>query len=97
MLQDRDRRCSHTMLCKPFLYIGVSRDAGPRPVDLAVSVTASHVVGRPDHHKNCTKYLPAWHVCRPCETIELTATSWNFSFCRRVEKVCVDRQLFRYS
>ena len=36
-------------------------------------------------------------VCRPCDTIELTATSWNFSLCRRVEKVCVDRQLFRYS
>ena len=36
-------------------------------------------------------------VCRPCETIELTATSCNFSLCRRVEKVCVDRQLLRYS
>ena len=36
-------------------------------------------------------------VCRPCDTIELTATSCNFSLCRRVEKVCVDRQLFRYS
>ena len=36
-------------------------------------------------------------VCRPCDTIELTATSCNFSLCRRVEKVCVDRQLLRYS
>ena len=36
-------------------------------------------------------------VCRPCDTIELTATSCNFSLCRRVEKVCADRQLFRYS
>ena len=34
-------------------------------------------------------------VCRPCDTIELTATSCNFSLCRRVEKV--DRQLLRYS
>ena len=33
----------------------------------------------------------------PCDTIELTATSCNFSLCRRVEKVCVDRQLLRYS
>ena len=30
-------------------------------------------------------------VCRPCDTIELTATSCNFNSCRRVEKV--DRQL----
>ena len=36
-------------------------------------------------------------ACRPCDTIELTATSCNFSLCRRVEKVCVDRQLLRYS
>ena len=36
-------------------------------------------------------------VCRPCDTIELTATSCDFSLCRRVEKVCVDRQLLRYS
>ena len=36
-------------------------------------------------------------VCRPCDTIELTTTSCNFSLCRRVEKVCVDRQLLRYS
>ena len=36
-------------------------------------------------------------VCRPCDTIELTATSCNFSLCRRVEKVCVDLQLLRYS
>ena len=36
-------------------------------------------------------------VCRPCDTIELTATSCKFSLCRRVEKVCVDRQLLRYS
>ena len=35
-------------------------------------------------------------VCRPCDTIELTATSCNFSLCRRVGKVCVDRQLLRY-
>ena len=34
-------------------------------------------------------------VCHPCDTIELTATSWNFSLCRRVEKVCADWQLFR--
>ena len=26
-------------------------------------------------------------VCRPCDTIELTATSCNFSLCRLVEKV----------
>ena len=32
-------------------------------------------------------------VCRPCDTIELTATSCNFSF----EKVCVDWQLLRNS
>ena len=31
------------------------------------------------------------------DTIELTATSCSFSLCRRVEKVCVDRQLLRYS
>ena len=43
-----------------------------------------------------TTYLKAG-VCRPCDTIELTATSCNFSLCRRVEKVCVDRQLLRYS
>ena len=36
-------------------------------------------------------------VCRPCNTIELTGTSCNFRLCRRVEKVCVDRQLLRYS
>ena len=36
-------------------------------------------------------------VCRPCDTIELTATICNFSLYRRVEKVCVDRQLLRYS
>ena len=37
-------------------------------------------------------------VCRPCDTIELTPTSFNFSLiCRRVEKVCVGRQLLRYS
>ena len=36
-------------------------------------------------------------VCRPCDTIELTATSCNFSLCQRVEKVSADRQLFRYS
>ena len=29
-------------------------------------------------------------VCRPCDTIELTATSCNFSLCRRVEKICLD-------
>ena len=32
-------------------------------------------------------------VCRPCDTIELTAT-WKFSSSRRVEKVCADLQLF---
>ena len=36
-------------------------------------------------------------VCRPCDTIEPTAISCNFSLCRRVEKLCADRQLFRYS
>ena len=36
-------------------------------------------------------------VCRPCDTIELTATSCNFSLCRHVEKVCVDLQLLRCS
>ena len=36
-------------------------------------------------------------VCRPCHTTELTATSWNFSLCRRVQKVCADWQLFGYS
>ena len=36
-------------------------------------------------------------VCCPCDTIELTATSCNFSLCRCVEKVCIDRQLLRYS
>ena len=36
-------------------------------------------------------------VCRPCDMIELTTTSCNFSLCRRVEKVCVDQQLLRYS
>ena len=36
-------------------------------------------------------------VCRPCDTIELTATSCDFSLCRRVEKVCVNWQLLRYS
>ena len=36
-------------------------------------------------------------VCRPCDTIELTATSCNFTLCRRVKKVCIDRQLLRYS
>ena len=36
-------------------------------------------------------------VCLPCDTIELTATICNFSLCRRVEKVCVDWQLLRYS
>ena len=43
-----------------------------------------------------TKVLKAG-VCRPCDTIELTATSCNFSLCRRVEKVCADRQLLRDS
>ena len=32
-------------------------------------------------------------VCRPCDTVELTATSCNFS----LWKVSADRQLFRYS
>ena len=48
---------------------------------------------------NCEQplsYLRAG-VCRLCDTKELTATSCNFSLCRRVEKVCVDRQLLRYS
>ena len=36
-------------------------------------------------------------VCRPCDMIELTATSCNFRLCRRIEKVRADRQLFRYS
>ena len=36
-------------------------------------------------------------VCCPCDTIELMATSCKFSLGRRVEKVCVDRQLLRYS
>ena len=36
-------------------------------------------------------------VCRPCGTIELKVTSCNFSLCRRIEKICVDRQLLRYS
>ena len=36
-------------------------------------------------------------VCRPCDTIKPTAIICNFSLCRRVEKVCVDRQLLRYS
>ena len=38
-------------------------------------------------------YTPAL-ICRLCDTIEVTATSCNFSLCRRV---CVDRQLLRYS
>ena len=36
-------------------------------------------------------------VCRPCDTIELTATSCNFSLWRRIEKAYVDCQLLRYS
>ena len=36
-------------------------------------------------------------VGRPCDTTELMTTSWNFSLCRRVEKVCFDRQLIGYS
>ena len=35
-------------------------------------------------------------VCRPFVETELTATSWNFSLCRRVKKVYVDRQLIGY-
>ena len=71
---------------------------------LVVSMSDSHPVGqgftpRPGH----TKDHSAWHVgikagvFRPCDTIELTATSCNFSSCQRIEKVCVDRQLLRYS
>ena len=44
----------------------------------------------------CSSALRAG-VCRPYDTIELMPTSCNFSLCRRVEKVCVDRQLLRYS
>ena len=44
-------------------------------------------------HKQVTK---GGHMS-PLDTIELTATSCNFSLRRRVEKVCVDRQLLRYS
>ena len=36
-------------------------------------------------------------VCRPCVETELMATSWNFSLCQHVKKVCVDRQLIGYS
>ena len=50
------------------------------------------------------KWQHAWEVsrlkagvCRPCDTIAPTATNCNFSLCRRVEKVCVDRQILRYS
>ena len=38
-------------------------------------------------------YIIRAGVCRPCDTIELTATNCNFSLCRRVKKVCADRQL----
>ena len=41
-------------------------------------------------------YAPKDGLRSPCDMIELT-TSWNFSSCRRVEKVCADRQLFRNS
>ena len=36
-------------------------------------------------------------LCCPCVETELTATSWNFRLCRRVKKLCVDRQLIGYS
>ena len=44
-----------------------------------------------------TEYNLRAGVCRSCDMIELMATCCNFSLCRRVEKVCVDRQLLRYS
>ena len=46
--------------------------------------------------KNLAFCIKAGVFC-PCDTIKLTATSCYFSLCRRVEKVCVDRQLLRYS
>ena len=64
-------------------------------------IIAYHIKGI--GHRNYRYEMPTQYsdlragVCRPCDTKELTATSCNFSLCRRVEKVCVDRQLLRYS
>ena len=32
-------------------------------------------------------------VCRPCDTIELTATSCNFSLCIEIQLIAVVREL----
>ena len=45
-----------------------------------------------NENKKTRKETKAW-LKSPCDTIGLTATSWNFSLCQRVEKVCADRQL----
>ena len=74
-------------------YDGLWYDpADRRTHDLPCERRTRYRLGQPD----TVTHLKAG-VCRPCDTIELTATSGNFSLCRRVEKVCVDRQLMRYS